>query len=423
MHAETPSQTEPLSDAAYDSLFDAVFENPSDLQLNFELIKAQIAKGNNKGAVGSLERVLILDPDSYLAKLLLAELKMSLNNFSETTALLNEVIEDPNAPAAYKEKAKALIQLADKKTRSYRLFGSLEAGMGKVSNLRGASLNNLVQYYNDYVLTASTIKKPESYYYDQVLAGLEYKLATQTPQTLTAVAFNNRKMFTHEDVKTYDLNSKGLSFSYQYSGERILSLSTTYMMMDLHQESFLNYSSIDGLWIEPINAWLSFKATGGGAYMHYQPYATISDNTINTGITTQYSLAPIFTLPFDLQVTPSFKEIHKNAREDYRASVTDELGLNISLRKSFGVINFNQIYREINFDAAEIIYANYPRIDRENMTSMNVLLNIGFFIPLENDMIDRIKFLIEGTQSKIHSNILNFNRENHEVRIGVRYDF
>jgi len=424
-HAETSpqAQAEPLSDAAYESLFDAVFENPSDLQLNFELIKAQIARGNKKGAIGSLERVLMLDPDSYLAKILLAELKISLNNFSETTALLNEVIEDPNAPAAYREKAKALIQLADKNTKSYRFFGSLEAGIGRVSNLRGASINNLVQYYNDYILSASTIKKPESYSYDQVLAGIEYKLATQTPQTLSAVAFNNRKMFTHEDVKTYDLNSKGLSLSYQYSGERILSLSSTYMMMDLHQENFLNYSSVDGLWIEPINAWLSFKATGGGAYMYYQPYATISDNTINTGITTQYSLAPIITLPFDVQVTPSFKEMHKNAREDYRASVTDEVGLNISLRKSFGVINVNQIHRDTEYDAAEIIYANYARKDKEDMTSINMLLNIGFFVPYNADIVDAMKILIEGMRSKTQSNVLNFNRENHEVRIGLRYEF
>jgi hypothetical protein len=230
-------------------------------------------------------------------------------------------------------------------------------------------------------------------------------------------------MFTHEDVKTYDLTSKGLSLSYQYSGERILSLFSTYMMMDLHQENFLNYSSVDGLWIEPINAWLSFKATGGGAYMHYQPYATISDNSINTGITTQYSLAPIFTLPFDVQVTPSFKEMHKNAREDYRASMTDEVGLNISLRKSFGVININQIHRETKYDAAEIIYANYSRKDKEDMTSINMLLNVGFFVPYNADMINAMKVLIEGMHSKTQSNVLNFNRENHEVRIGLRYEF
>lgn len=419
----TQAQIDPLSDAAYESLFDAVFENPSDLELNFELIKAQITRGNKKGAIGSLERVLMLDPDSYLAKILLAELKISLNNFSETTVLLNEVIEDSNAPIAFKEKAKELIQLANRSIRSYRFFGSLEAGMGRVSNLRGASINNLVQYYNDFILSASTIKKPESYNYDQVLAGMEYKLTTQTPQTLTAVLFNNRKMFTHDDVKTYDLKSKGLSLSYQYSEERVLSLSSTYMMMDLHEENFLNYSSLDTLWIEPINTWLSFKATVGGAYIHYLPYSTIIDNTINTGITTQYSFAPILTLPFDLQVTPSIKELHHEAREDYRGFVTDEIGLNISLRKSYGVININQIHRDTKYDAAEIIYANYPRIDKENMTSINMLLDVGYFLSFNANMLNGVKFLIEGTQSKIQSNVLNFNRENHEVRIGLRYEF
>jgi tetratricopeptide (TPR) repeat protein len=424
-HAETSSQTkaEPLSDAAYESLFNAVFDNPSDLQLNFELISAQLSRGNKKGAVGSLERVLMIDPDSYLAKILLAEIKMSLGNFSETTPILNEILNDPNAPEAFKTKAAELMKDADKNLRNYRFFGNVEIGMGKIGNLRGASTNNLVQYYNDYILTSGTSKKPESYYYDQLLAGIEYKLAAQTPQTINLVAFNNRRIYTHDDANIYDMNSKGLNLGYQYNGAHMLNLSATYMAMDLHQENFLTYSAIDGAAIEPINEWLAFKVTGGVAYMDYQNYSTIADNTINTGVMKQYSFAPIIMTPFDIQITPSLKEVYKEARVDYRQSESHEAAINITYKKSFGTITLNQLHRNTYYDGAETIYADYKRHDKENMTSMNVLLNLGFFIPIENKMLNNTKIVLEGSNSKTKSNILNFNKENYEIKTGLRYEF
>ena len=425
VRAETSSQaqTESLSEKAYESLFDRVFDNPSDLQLNFELISAQLSRGNKKGAVGSLERVLMIDPDSYLAKILLAEIKMSLGNFSETSPILNEILNDPNAPEAFKTKAAELMKVADKNLSNYRFFGNVEMGMGKIGNLRGASTNNLVQYYNDYILTSSTSKKPESYYYDQLLAGIEYKLPTQTPQTINLVGFNNRRIYTHDDANIYDINSKGMNLGYQYNGDRILNLSMTHMAMDLHQESFLNYSAIDGALIEPINPWLALKVSGGLAYMDYQNYSTIPDNTINTGVMKQFSFAPIIITPFDIQITPSLKEVYKEARVDYRQSESHEAAINITYKKAFGAITLNQLHRNTFFDGAETIYADYKRHDKENMTSMNLMLNVGFFMPTENKILNGMKFVLEGSNSKTKSNILNFNKENYEMKTGLRYEF
>jgi hypothetical protein len=272
-------------------------------------------------------------------------------------------------------------------------------------------------------LTSSTSKKPESYYYDQLLAGIEYKLPTQTPQTINLVGFNNRRIYTHDDANIYDINSKGMNLGYQYNGDRILNLSMTYMAMDLHQESFLNYSAIDGAVIEPINPWLALKVSGGMAYMDYQNYSTIADNTINTGVMKQFSFAPIITTPFDIQIIPSLKEVYKEARTDYRQSDSHEVSMNITYKKSFGAITLNQLHRNTYFDGAEIIYADYKRHDKENMTSMNLMLNLGFFMPTENKILNGMKFVLEGSNSKTKSNILNFNKENYEMKTGLRYEF
>ena len=54
-------------------LIDLVFADPTNLQLNFALFQEQLATGDLDGAMVTLERVLIVDPESKLAKVLLAD--------------------------------------------------------------------------------------------------------------------------------------------------------------------------------------------------------------------------------------------------------------------------------------------------------------------------------------------------------------
>ena len=44
------------------------------------VVQAQIAEGNLEGAEATLDRVLIIDPDSTLAKILIADIKIKLEN-------------------------------------------------------------------------------------------------------------------------------------------------------------------------------------------------------------------------------------------------------------------------------------------------------------------------------------------------------
>ena len=63
-------------------LIDAVFENPTDLEINFKLLEEQTRVGDLRGAAATLDRILLLDPDSKLARVLLAEVQFNLGNLA-----------------------------------------------------------------------------------------------------------------------------------------------------------------------------------------------------------------------------------------------------------------------------------------------------------------------------------------------------
>lgn len=90
------------------SLMDALFKNPTDLELNFRVMQAQIAEGNLEGAEATLERVLILDPSSTLAKILIADIKIKIGKYTSALLILNQLIEDPDTPIDTRDRAKGL---------------------------------------------------------------------------------------------------------------------------------------------------------------------------------------------------------------------------------------------------------------------------------------------------------------------------
>ena len=65
---------------AANSLAADLFADPTNLQLNFAMLKRQLAAANYSQAMMTLDRIQILDPLSRLAKILCAELQFRLGN-------------------------------------------------------------------------------------------------------------------------------------------------------------------------------------------------------------------------------------------------------------------------------------------------------------------------------------------------------
>lgn len=85
------SKAQNLSVAQLDPLLEAVIDDPTNIEKNFTLLEAQTRQGDLLGASASLERILILDPDSKLARVLLAEVQFNLGNLTSAKTTLTEL--------------------------------------------------------------------------------------------------------------------------------------------------------------------------------------------------------------------------------------------------------------------------------------------------------------------------------------------
>ena len=78
-------------------IFTQVLGDPGNLELNFLLFKKQLAENNVKGATATLERVLLTDPKSKLARVMYAQLKLRMGNRTEGLRNLNQIVQDETA--------------------------------------------------------------------------------------------------------------------------------------------------------------------------------------------------------------------------------------------------------------------------------------------------------------------------------------
>lgn len=88
------AQSQPEQKSALTLLVDAVFENPTDLEINFKLLEEQTRVGDLRGAAATLDRILLLDPDSKLARVLLAEVQFNLGNLATAETVLISLRDD-----------------------------------------------------------------------------------------------------------------------------------------------------------------------------------------------------------------------------------------------------------------------------------------------------------------------------------------
>lgn len=93
-------QAAPPSDAAPESVtsapgaevtYEQLLKDPDNADLNYRYATAQAKKGNLRGALAALERLLIIQPDNYKARLAYAVVLMRLDTFKEAEGILDSL--------------------------------------------------------------------------------------------------------------------------------------------------------------------------------------------------------------------------------------------------------------------------------------------------------------------------------------------
>ena len=238
------AQTEQNQKSSLSLLIDAVFENPTDLEINFKLLEEQTRVGDLRGAAATLDRILLLDPDSKLARVLLAEVQFNLGNLATAETALISLRDDETTPPDMLERVEKNLNAIRDAQSPWRYSASFSVARGSAENPRGASASDTI-LLTDIEVTNDTLDESEAYGEATLVGQVQYQLESQNPQVLKATA----EMY-HRDYLSYDagdLSSLQTMVEYQRLVEPTLTFGAKFNLVAISEET---YSATQGGYAE-----------------------------------------------------------------------------------------------------------------------------------------------------------------------------
>ena len=150
------AQTGALGDAAaqarYEAALEATLADPRDVEAAYGFAEAAVAVGDFYGAIASLERLLLVDPDRPDIKLRLGELYRQVGASSLAETYLGQGLRSTDVPEELRERARALFEAAGSERavayRRHMVSGSFYLGGRYETNANAGPGSNRVRFFD-----------------------------------------------------------------------------------------------------------------------------------------------------------------------------------------------------------------------------------------------------------------------------------
>ncbi len=137
-----PNDTAALK-AAYNEAFKAMSADPGNLDKTFRFAELASQVGDVEGAVGALERMLLLNPNLPRVRLELGVLYYRLGSLAAARSYIVRALESNELPPPVRERAEKILALIDKAAAPSKLSGFAFAGLRYQSNANAAPTGDI----------------------------------------------------------------------------------------------------------------------------------------------------------------------------------------------------------------------------------------------------------------------------------------
>lgn len=405
-----------VQQALSQSLKEKLFADPTNIEINLAYLQEQLAGGNFKGAAATLQRVLLLDPNSKLAKVLYAEVQLRLGNLADARLILRELLADKSLSDDMRLRAQTLSDALEAAQKRFSLSGSMGLAGGSADNALAAPKGPKVQFFDAlYDNTAQQVA--EAFIdYDAALT-LSYKIPTYRERGLTAGFGAAGRDYV--DMNMADSTTGFVSFGYTEKRKYPWSVNYNSFVTNV---SGHNYNAGQQLALSvssnlPDNASLSATLRGGQTRHFNYLDSTASKQRDNDVISVTVNYArPITGLPIPLLIIASLGGDDSNAEEEQYS--TQSSSASLGARSRLGLINVSVSvdFLATDFDAADPLIGSDIREDERSRAS----LSLGYKLPPRLGGAD---VTLGGFIADTRSNIPNFTKTLSELKIGLRKSF
>jgi tetratricopeptide (TPR) repeat protein len=212
-------------DIEANALFAQLLKDPTNVDLNFRYAEAAIKLGNFEGAISSLERLLLYNPNFPGVKLQLAELYIRLDSYNAARAYLEQVESAPEVTPETHARVQALRDQMDRATSSSKFAANLVVGIRHQSNASAEPAgSDIVAGGVPATLSAVSLHRPGWDAFTGGNVAHTYDLGGATLESNALIYYSKQFEFSAIDSAAVEVNS-GPRFDIGGSGaSKIFSL-------------------------------------------------------------------------------------------------------------------------------------------------------------------------------------------------------
>ena len=401
-----------------DEAFEAVFNDPGNVLLNFALVAAQIRNGNFKEAAGTLERILILLPEEPRAQMLLATVQFNLGNGPEAERLARKVEANPAASIVQKNEAQALIAQIEDGRKLFDFAGVVAIGGGIADNPAGGSIGNLAQPMvgGSFGENVSSRATNEEFTSAAVNISLSRNLEAQRPRQVTVSA-----SLYSRDYATYqagDMKTLSTAVSYnQNTAQGRYNASLSASMVNVKDQPYQNNYQATLGYTHIFDSGVTAAISAGASRKVFKTFDSTT-NTLKTGNTHTVS-GSVGKLIGETRFLLDMAVSDVNAVVATNAKTTRSVGVSATSLLLPGVSTVRLGASQDSFRGLDTTYTTTPFYKRkDSSTSLRVTYLLGltsFGQPNGSEPY----LNVTGTYAKTKSNIVNFSKYSGEVGLTI----
>ena len=398
------------------SLKEKLFENPTSIEINLAYLQEQLASGNFKGAAATLQRILLLDRNSKLAKVLYAEVQLKLGNRADARLILQQLLGDRSLSVPMREKAATLNEALERSEERLSISGSAGLAGGSADNALAAP-KGPIMLFNDQAIANTSEKITEPFVdFDGVLS-LSYKLPTYRERAVTTgfgVAGRD-----YIDQNMADSITGFVSLGYNEKRKVPWSFNYSAYATDVSGHPYnAGQQGVFGLSANlPKNANLRTSLRVGET-RHFSYLGSSAgkqrDNEV-VGLSVIYA-RPFSGLSLPLLVSTSLGSDKSSAEVDHFSA--QSVAASVSARTRLANMNvfLSVDFLATEYDAANTLISSEIREDERSRVSFSV----GRKLPPRLGALD---LTLSGFAADTRSNIPNSTKTLSELKLGLRRSF
>ena len=405
-----------FSAAQAQSLKDKLFADPTNIEVNLAYLQQQLAGGNFKGAAATLQRVLLLDPRSKLAKVLYAEVQLKLGNRADARLILQQLLADKSLSVEMRARAQALSDALEQSEKRFSIAGSAGIAGGSADNALAVPKGPIV-LFNDTEISNSSDEVAEPFVDFDGVVSLSYKLPTYRKRGLTAGAGLAGRDYI--DVNMADSITGFVSFGYNEDRSLPWSFNYSAYATDVSGHPYnAGQQGIFGI-SSNLRSGANLRANLRlGETRHFKYLGSSAGkerDSEGVGFTLTYA-QPIGGLSIPLLLSASLGGDESVAEVDYFSTQSVSAGITARTRLAGFNVSLTADFLATEYDAPNTMISSKVREDERSRASFS----LGYKLPPQYGALN-IGF--SGFVADTRSNIPNSTKTLSELKLGIRHNF